>query len=145
MSQNSLRNSIKKFFLFIILILTFSCKKPPGPGGSSSIIGKVTMYFYDASTNTFSKKYPAADVEVYIIYGNEVSYGDRIRTDYEGDFEFKYLRKGDYTIYVYSTDTLAFKGPPSNPKAPKIAVKKTVTISKNKQTVNAGELIIADN
>lgn len=126
-------------------LLLLSCKKPPGPGGNSSIKGKVTMYFYDASTNTFSKKYPAADVDVYIIYGNETSYGDRIRTDYEGDFEFKYLRKGDYTVYVYSTDTVAYKGPPANPKAPKIAVTKSVTISKKKQTVDIGEIIIADN
>lgn len=131
--------------LFFIIIIGFACKKPPGPGGNSSIKGKVTMYFYDASTNTFSKKYPAADVDVYIIYGNDVSYGDRIRTDYEGDFEFKFLRKGNYTIYVYSTDTLAFKGPPANPKAPKIAITKNITISKNKQTVDVGEIIIADN
>ncbi|GAB4201940.1 MAG: hypothetical protein Fur0023_07130 [Bacteroidia bacterium] len=130
--------------LFFIII-AFACKKPPGPGGNSSIKGKVTMYFYDASTNTFSKKYPAADIDVYIIYGNETSYGDRIRTDYEGDFEFKYLRKGSYTIYVYSTDTVAYKGPPANPKAPKIAITKNITISKNKQTVDAGEIIIADN
>ncbi len=131
--------------ILIIFIFIISCKKPPGPGGNSSIKGKVIMYLYDASTNTFSKKYPAADVDVYIIYGNETSYGDRIRTDYEGDFEFKYLRKGNYTIYVYSTDTVAYKGPPANPKAPKIPIVKSVTISKNKQTVDAGEIIIADN
>ncbi|MCX7728032.1 MAG: hypothetical protein N2203_01035 [Bacteroidia bacterium] len=136
---------MKYIYLIAFLIILFSCKKPPGPGGNASIKGKVTMYFYDASTNTFSKKYPGADVDVYIIYGSETSYGDRIRTDYEGDFEFKYLRKGSYTIYVYSTDTVAFKGPPANPKAPKIAIKKTVTISKNKQTLDAGEFVIADN
>ncbi|GIV27414.1 MAG: hypothetical protein KatS3mg027_1228 [Bacteroidia bacterium] len=84
-------------------------KKPPGKGGNSSIKGKVTLRKYNASTQTFSLIYPAKDVDVYIIYGNELSYGDRIRTDYEGDFEFKYLRKGDYTIYVYSIDTVAYK------------------------------------
>jgi hypothetical protein len=136
---------MKKFIAISILILNFwGCKKPPGSGGNSSIKGKVTLYLYDPSTNTFSKKYPAADVDVYIIYGNELSYGDRIRADYEGDFEFKYLRKGDYTIYVYSVDTVVYKGPPANPKAPKIAITKKVTISKNKQTVDAGDFVIYD-
>ncbi len=132
------------FIIIIILVLFAGCKKPPGPGGNSSIKGKVILRKYDPSTQTFRLIYPAKDVDVYIIYGNETSYGDRIRTDYEGDFEFKYLRKGDYTIYVYSVDTVAYKGPPANPKAEKIAVVKQVTISKNKQTVDAGELIIAN-
>lgn len=101
------------------------------------------MLKYDASTNTFSKKYPAADLDVYIIYGNDVSYGDRIRTDYEGDFEFRYMRKGSYTIYFYSTDTVAFLGPPSNPKAPKIAITTQVQITKRKQVVDIGELFVA--
>jgi len=136
-----------KKIIALIMVLTLNfmgCEKPPGPGGNSSIRGKVTLYLYDASTNTFSKKFPGANRDVFIIYGNDYSYGDRTRTDYEGDFEFKYLRKGEYTIYVYSIDTVAYKGPPANPKAPKIAVKKTVTISKNGQIVDAGEFIIYD-
>lgn len=120
------------------------CKKVPGEGGNSSIRGKIYMLKYDGNTNTFSKKYPAADIEVYIIYGDDFSYGDRIRTDYEGDFEFKHLNKGNYKIYFYSTDTIAFLGPPANPKAPKIPVIKDVKISKKKQIVNVGELYMAD-
>ncbi len=129
--------------LSTILFLT-SCKKPAGKGGNSSIKGKIILHKYNSSNQTFSLIYPAKDVDVYIIYGNEISYGDRIKTDYEGDFEFKYLRKGNYTIYVYSIDTIAYKGPPANPKAEKITVVKQVSISKNKQVVDAGELIIAD-
>ncbi|MCX8080552.1 MAG: hypothetical protein N3F09_04860 [Bacteroidia bacterium] len=128
----------------MILNLHTWCKKKPGPGGNSSIKGNITLLKYDASTNTFSKKYPAADVEVYIIYGNDHSYGDRIRTDYEGDFEFKYLRKGKYKIYFYSTDTIAYIGPPSNPKAPKIPVIREVEITKNNQSIHLGEMFMAD-
>lgn len=130
--------------IFILFLVLTSCKKPPGEGGNSSIKGKVTLYKYNSSNQTFSTISPARDVDVYIIYGDDVSYGDRTKTDYEGDFEFKYLRKGDYTIYVYSVDTIAYKGPPANPKAEKIAIVKQVTISKKKQTVDAGEFIIAD-
>lgn len=139
----------KKMFnyalLFLITCIYSFCKKPPGRGGNSSIQGKVILRKYNPSNQTFSFIYPAKDVDVYIIYGNDLSYGDRIRTSYEGFFEFKYLRKGDYTIYVYSLDTIAYKGPPANPKAENIAVIKKVTITRNKQTVDAGEFIIADN
>lgn len=130
--------------MILLLFIHSSCKKPPGKGGNSSIKGKVTLRKYNPSNQTFSLIYPAKDVDVYIIFGNDLSYGDRIRTDYEGDFEFKYLRKGDYTIYVYSVDTVAYKGPPANPKAEPIAITKQVSISKNKQTVDAGEFIIAN-
>lgn len=135
-----------KWLIFSISLLLFiiGCKKPEGKGGNSSIKGKVTLRKYNPSNQTFSLIYPAKDVDVYIIYGNDISYGDRIRTDYEGDFEFKYLRKGKYTIYVYSVDTIVYKGPPANPKAEEIAVIKQVTITKNKQTVDAGEFIIAN-
>jgi len=135
-----------RFILFIMLsfFAGTACKKPPGKGGNSSIRGNIKLMKYDPSTQTFRLQYPAKEVDVYIIYGNDVSYGDRIRTDYEGDFEFKYLRKGDYTIYVYSLDTVAFKGPPANPKAEDIAVVKKVTIKKNKEVVDSGEWIIAN-
>ena len=129
---------------FSFLLFIIACKKPEGKGGNSSIKGKVTLRKYNPSNQTFSLIYPAKDVDVYIIYGNETSYGDRLKTDYEGDFEFKYLRKGKYIIYVYSVDTIAYKGPPANPKAEPIAVIKQVTITKNRQTVDAGEFIIAN-
>lgn len=132
------------YIFLIVLVCISACKKPAGKGGNASIKGKVTLYKYNPSNQTFSLIYPAKDVDVYIIYGNDISYGDRTKTDYEGDFEFKYLRKGDYTIYVYSVDTIAYKGPPANPKAEKIAVVKKVSIAKNKQTVDTGEFIIAD-
>lgn len=138
-------NAIRRIIVLVIAILALHCcKKAPGEGGNSSIRGRIYMLKYDGNTNTFSKKYPAADIEVYIIYGSDYSYGDRVRTDYEGDFEFKHLNKGDYKIYFYSTDTAAFIGPPSNPKAPKIPVIKEVKITKKKQIVNVGELYMAD-
>jgi hypothetical protein len=41
---------------------------------------------------------------VYLIYGDQVGYGEKTRTNYEGQFEFNYLRAGNYTVYLYSHD-----------------------------------------
>jgi len=45
------------------------------------------------------------DEDVYLIYGEDHSYSQRIRSNYDGIYEFKYLRPGDYTIYAYSKDS----------------------------------------
>ncbi|MCK6649423.1 MAG: hypothetical protein L6Q66_07195 [Bacteroidia bacterium] len=124
------------FSLFIVL-LSVSCKKPAGEGGNSSIKGNIWVEEWDAS---FTVHLSANDrvgmgEDVYIIYGDDVSYGDKIECSYDGTFEFKYLRKGTYTIYVYSKDP--------GPSGIKAIVKK-VDITDKKQTVDAGQFIIKD-
>ena len=42
---------------------------------------------------------------MYIIYGDNENYDDRVKTGPNGTFEFKHLRKGKYTIYVYTKDS----------------------------------------
>jgi hypothetical protein len=64
-------------------------------------------------------------------------------------FEFKYLRKGNYKIYVYSRDSLGTVGPPystlnPNTHAPDKAVFKSVEINDKKAMVDAGTLEIFD-
>jgi hypothetical protein len=111
------------------LLLLTSCEKEAGEGGNSSIKGYVHVTDYDAFLINVQGEYPGADEDVYIIYGNDISYGDRIRTGPDGVFEFKYLREGDYKVYVYSADTSL---------AGKVAVMKNVSITGKKQTVDAG-------
>ncbi|MDH5767067.1 MAG: hypothetical protein OEZ38_13725, partial [Gammaproteobacteria bacterium] len=48
-----------------------------------------------------------ADERVYIIYGDGSYYDESIRTDIDGSFEFTGLRKGSYTIYASSKDTIS--------------------------------------
>ena len=93
-------------FFCAALVLT-SCEKPAGEGGNSSIRGKVMKEYRLVLTNPSTAQYtvPAADENVFIIYGDEVGVGDNIETNYEGEYEFKYLRPGKYTIYTYSEDT----------------------------------------
>jgi hypothetical protein len=119
--------------IILTALITGSCRKGPGEGGSSSIRGHVHVKDYNASQVVLLGEYPGVDEWVYIIYGDDISYGNRVRTNYEGNFEFKYLRKGDYRVYVYSDDTTL---------AGTRAVIKNITISKNNETVDAGTFTI---
>jgi len=92
-----------KFFLgstFLVLFLT-SCSKYEGEGGSSTIKGVIREQKYNTLGNIIAE-YPIADQDVYIIYGNDNTfYDDDIKTSYDGSFEFRYLKKGSYKIFVY--------------------------------------------
>jgi hypothetical protein len=87
-----------------VLLLT-GCQKEEGTGGNASIRGRIWVRDYNSSFTTLIGEYPAEDTYVYIIYGDNVGYDKRIKTDYEGEFEFRYLYPGTYTIYVYSADS----------------------------------------
>jgi len=117
-------------------MLFVSCSKEAGDGGNSSITGSIIVHDYNSSYTVLNGIYDGADEEVHIIYGDDLSYSDRIRTNYNGVYEFKFLRPGDYTIYAYSEDsTLTL---PSG----KYAVIRQVKITSNHQTVKADDMII---
>jgi len=85
--------------VFLVTILIYSCRKVEGPGGSVTIKGIVVERNHVGNA-VF--EYPAADQDVYLIYGNENSfYDDDIKTSFDGSFEFRYLQKGDYQVFVY--------------------------------------------
>lgn len=128
-------------YLFVAgsLAAVTSCEKGPGEGGNSSIKGSVTTVLYSNSAfidpvDTF----PAQDEDVFIIYGDDISFSDKTQTNFNGQFEFKYLREGSYKIYVYS------KGPNDQYPSGDFAVVKQVEIGGKKETVNAGEFEIMD-
>ena len=59
---------------------------------------------YNAQTgNLDTVYYPKASKDVYIIYSDNENdiFDDKTETDWNGNFHFQYLRKGDYTIYTY--------------------------------------------
>lgn len=121
------------------LLFTSSCSKEPGEGGSSKITGKVYIREYDPYFLFLITEYWASDMDIYIIYGDGVTYNDRIRTGPGGDFEFPYLRPGKYRIYVYSADSTM-----TSPSGT-IAVYCDAEITKNKQTVDVGTIIALKN
>lgn len=104
-------NKVKHSALFLLGISALlSCQKEAGEGGTSSIVGKITTYdirHFDVPggnqyVDTLSA-YSSADEEVYIIYGDEDNlYDDSYKTSWDGSFVFENLRKGKYTLFVYS-------------------------------------------
>jgi hypothetical protein len=115
--------------VLLIAFLFNSCKKLPGEGGYAAIKGKVWVEDWNAGFTIKNGEYAGADEDVYILYGDAVSYSDRTRANYKGEFEFKYLRKGKYTIYVYSKDKTL------QSKSGDVAIVKELEISERKQTV----------
>jgi hypothetical protein len=93
------------------LALVFaSCKKGPGEGGRSKIKGKVWIENYNTlnhmyDTYSLKDEYAGADKDVYLIFGDDIGYGKNTKTGPNGEFEFDYMREGDYTVYVQSKDT----------------------------------------
>lgn len=131
-----MKTTILALTILILSVLFASCAKEAGEGGNSTIYGKIIAYDYNAEFTQLKGIYPAADEDVFIIYGSDRSFSQRIRSNYEGVYEFKFLRPGDYTVYAYSKDsTLTL---PSE----QYAVIRKVTIESNKQTVEAAEMKI---
>jgi hypothetical protein len=89
-------------FASIIVMLFAACEKEAGEGGTSEIRGKVYVLDYNADMMYLLKEYYAPEEDVYIIYGDDDIYTERFRTNYDGSFVFRYLRKGKYKIFAYS-------------------------------------------
>ncbi|MCX6244397.1 MAG: hypothetical protein NTU98_06790 [Bacteroidetes bacterium] len=112
--------------LLLLCAVLFSCKKEPGPGGKSTIYGKVFCKDYNATFTVLEQEYYAPETWVYIIYGDDRDYGDRVRTNYDGTYEFRYMRPGSYHVYAYSKDSTL-------QSVADIAVIKEVSVPKNKK------------
>tara|TARA_B110000914_G_scaffold71430_1_gene62498 strand:- start:4652 stop:5062 length:411 start_codon:yes stop_codon:yes gene_type:complete len=103
---------MNRVFIFLVITLFFSsCEKEPGEGGTSSIIGsvyKISTYFNVLTQEVDTVFYQLDSGEdVYVIYSDNESdfYNDKIETNWNGQYRFDYLRKGDYTIFVYADST----------------------------------------
>lgn len=132
-------NSHTRFFFTFIFLLTLcfiSCKKEEGTGGTSTIRGKVIVRQYNANFTDMVEQYYATDENVYIIYGDGEVYGDKTSTNYDGTYEFNYLREGNYTVYAYSKDSANY------PTKHMIPVKADVKISGKKKSVTAEDIVI---
>ncbi len=126
-----------------LLVLSFfflitSCSKEAGEGGTSGIRGKVYAKYYDDYFTTFLGAAYAQDKEVFIVYGDDATYSDKVTTNYDGTYEFSYLRKGNYKVYVYSEDSTL-----TSPSG-EIAVMAEIEISKNNVVVNVPDIMIFD-
>jgi hypothetical protein len=118
----------------LVALTAVGCQKDPGRGGRAMIRGKVMVEARLVLTNPNSFLYeaPAMDQEVYIKYGDNIGPDDRIRTNFDGEYEFPYMRPGNYTIWTYSRDTLSTSG---NSTPRDMAVIRQITVSDKKEVV----------
>ena len=116
-------------FLLITLIAMAGCQKHEGEGGTATIKGTVMVTLCSDDFQRVYAIFPEEEAEVYIVYGDDDFYGDNIETQYDGTFQFQYLRKGKYQVFAYSDDET---GQSVSGKKP---VFKDVEITKNGQTV----------
>lgn len=97
---------MKKIILFcLVVLLPFSCQKDEGLGGTGSIFGTITEQFYNDDYSLLIHEKPAVDEEVFIVFGNSEELGNRVRTNNQGQFRFKYLYPGSYEVYFKSEDS----------------------------------------
>jgi hypothetical protein len=131
-------NYLRAVAIGLIALLYGACQKPAGPGGKATIKGRVYTTDFDNTQRYMISQGYAAGQRVYICYGNSASIGNDVRTGTDGSFEFKFLTKGHYKIFVNSLDTTEkFKG--NNTEIP---IVKEVTITQPKQTVDIGVIKI---
>lgn len=96
--------------LFIALLIA-SCEKQAGEGGTSSIQGsvyKLSTYFNVLTQQNDTISYQLdSKKDVYIIYSDDENdfYDDNVETNWNGQYRFDNLRKGDYTLFVYADST----------------------------------------
>jgi hypothetical protein len=122
-----------RFSFACILLTLISCKKEEGTGGSSTISGTVEETSVSEVSGAEIENYSAKGKRVFIVYGDDEIQSDDTRTNYDGKFEFPFLNKGDYKIYVFSDCSC-----PGGEEA----VFKTITITGKNQTVYTEDISI---
>ena len=135
--------STTAFFIILAVFIFSSCKKEAGDGGNSSIKGKISRQIRVVLNNpsTAIGTFPAADEDVYIIYGDHVSPDDRVQTNYDGEYEFLYLRPGKYKVYTFSMDTNSVAVPWDEEH---MTVLQELEITDGNQRLDAADMTIYD-
>lgn len=133
-----LNNMLKKHFILLFvfafsLLTIVGCKKTPGEGGNAEIKGTLWVRNYDPFFTYITGRYPAINTSVYLFFGDELSPGTSVKTNANGEFEFKYLRKGKYKVVAYSKQLKSNMTTPSD-----FPLEKIVNLTKRKEVYNIG-------
>lgn len=119
----------------IAAALLYGCTKEAGDGGKAEITGTVMRQNVNAAGAAMGDPYPYQEARVYIVYGDHDTYDDDTRTGPDGKYSFRWLRKGDYTVYTFGECNC-----PGN----SVAITRAVSIDGKKDVVTV-PLITADN
>lgn len=133
-------NASKKYTLLFALGLCalLSCKKLPGPGGKATAKGRVYAKDFNNTNSYLVGQGYAAGENVYICYGHNENVGNDVKSSIDGKFEFRFLNKGHYKVFVMSADTsIHVKG--ADKELP-VAVEFDIT--NVNQTIDLGDFVI---
>ncbi len=132
-----MRNINISVILLLITVLV-SCNKEEGEGGQAIISGRVMVKQYDRNYKVLQDSFYAGGKDVYIVYGDDETFSDDTETGFDGTYNFKFLRPGDYTVFAYSEDTA------DNESGKEITVIKKVNISKKEERVEIEDIVICE-
>ena len=133
-----IKNLFKIICILAICITYSSCTKEPGEGGRATIKGRVKIKSYNKEFTILKDEYYSQGDNVYITYGDNPAVQEKTKTSYDGTFEFPYLRKGKYKVFVVSKDST------SPDLTATISIIKEVEITAKKQTVQIPEITVID-
>lgn len=123
-----------------IILLAFlsltACDKTEGPGGNATITGKVYVLDYNQELTTKLGEYYCGDIDVFLIYGDDLIYSEDFKTNYDGSYRFQNLRPGNYRVFAYSEDTTAGS---ENYLFP---VFQSIEITKNNEEISVEDIVI---
>ena len=99
--------------------------------------GKVKVMNYNPDYTEVLETYYGPDEEVFLIEGDNYSY-ERVRTTFDGSYQFDNLHPGTYQVYIYSEDSTG------TVPGGTVAVVDTVEITGNNQVITLPDLIMVD-
>ncbi len=105
----SSRVAVSVLFVFAGVVMS-SCEKNEGMGGTGSISGTIVEQFYNKDFSEAFHSSPAVDEDVFILFGDDSTPGDRVITGVTGEFRFDYLYPGSYVIYYQTDDSVNVSG-----------------------------------
>lgn len=93
----------KHIFSFLLLsaALGAGCRKEPGEGGLATVQGKVWARDLDNDGFLKTEGY-IGDERVFIGVEGESTSFESVRTSFDGSYKFSFLRKGTYSVWVFS-------------------------------------------
>jgi hypothetical protein len=115
----------------------FVIYKDANEDGTASINGKVLVKEYDHTFTDFRGQYYSGDEDVYISFGDNGFYNDRVKSSYDGSFQFTNLRKGKYKVFIFSKDS-------TRQRSNDVPVIKEVIISDKNEAIAVGDLVKFD-
>jgi hypothetical protein len=132
-----MKNNILVAVLLIVVVLA-SCTKGAGPGGRSTIKGKVWAKNLDKTMSIVRDSGYVADEKVFISYGDVTAIGQDVSTSHDGSFLFEYLRPGKYTIWCLSKKLYGIN-------LLDTTIKQEINISSNGDEVTTKDIVIYTN